>query len=144
VWAPLVSTLCSHRQLRTESCGGGTPWISRGRCTWLGRGLRVVGVQVSPLRLSSRLFHLHCLAPRPRFTIVAARVVLRRRTQASGHRRVAHRGGDLGFPGTCGRVAMSELGGFHRLHWLNCPPPCHPRRRAAWTRGQSHRRVKPR
>jgi hypothetical protein len=47
---PVGQYLCPRRQLRTESCGKGTPRISRGRCAKPGRGLRVVGVQVSPLR----------------------------------------------------------------------------------------------
>lgn len=135
--------LCSRHQLRTKSRGEGTPWISRGWCTWLGCGLRVVGVQISPLRPV-----FPSLSPP---SLGTPTTIHHRRRQGSfalphasfGHRRLAYRGGDLGLPRACRRVVVATLGWgeiLHR-HWLNCLPPCHPRREAAWTRGQSRRRI---
>jgi hypothetical protein len=61
--------LCPRRQLRTESCGEGTPWISRGRCTRPAADSASWVYKYRPCAPFSRLFRLHCLAPRPRFTL---------------------------------------------------------------------------
>jgi hypothetical protein len=59
----------------------------------------------------------HCSAGPTRHTQqrqgrrLQAAITARRRMQASGLRRLAHRGGDLGLPGACGRVVVAALGG---------------------------------